>query len=173
MNKINYPLASSTWGIEEQEAAIDCILSGNLTMGVKVKEFEKLFADKLGSRFAVMVNSGSSANLLMLSAMRYSEALDSNKNEIIVPAVSWSTTYFPISQNNFKLKFVDIDLNSLNLDVDIVRDAITPNTAAVFAVNILGQPCELSKLRKLCQENNIFLIEDNCESLGSKIENKF
>lgn len=173
MNKINYPLASSTWGIEEQEAAIDCILSGNLTMGVKVKEFEKLFADKLGSRFAVMVNSGSSANLLMLSALRYSEALDSNKNEIIVPAVSWSTTYFPISQNNFKLKFVDIDLNSLNLDVDIVRDAITPNTAAVFAVNILGQPCELSKLRKLCQENNIFLIEDNCESLGSKIENKF
>ena len=114
MNKINYPLASSTWGIEEQEAAIDCILSGNLTMGVKVKEFEKLFADKLGSRFAVMVNSGSSANLLMLSAMRYSEALDSNKNEIIVPAVSWSTTYFPISQNNFKLKFIKNFINLYN-----------------------------------------------------------
>jgi CDP-6-deoxy-D-xylo-4-hexulose-3-dehydrase len=173
VNEIQYPLASSTWGLEEQEAAIKCILSGNLTMGVKVKEFEKIFADKLGSQFAVMVNSGSSANLLMLSALKYSELLEPSKNEIIVPAVSWSTTYFPISQNNFKLKFVDVDLNSLNLDVDVVRDAITPNTAAVFAVNILGQPCDLSRLSKLCQENNILLLEDNCESLGSKIDNRF
>src|SRR5262245_1388634 len=112
-----YPLATTSWGQEEIDAMQNVIASGIFTMGSRVAEFERGFADYAGSRYAVMVNSGSSANLLMVAALFYTKnpALKLEPgDEVIVPAVSWSTTYYPLYQYGLKIRFVDIDLHTLN-----------------------------------------------------------
>lgn len=169
-----YPLASTTWDNRELEAMQEVIACGHFTMGPRVQEFERAFADFFGSKYAVMSNSGSSANLLALAAMRYSGKYDfGNRDEVIVPAVSWSTTFYPVNQLGFKLRFVDVDIDTLNMDLELVRAAITHKTAGILAVNLLGNPSDLHDLRNLAEENQIFLIEDNCESMGAVIGNKF
>lgn len=168
-----YPLANSTWGPEEYQALQDVIKSDRYTMGAKVRDYEEQFAAHFGKKYAVMTSSGSTANLLGLSALFYHPDFDLAKgDEIIVPAVSWSTTYFPVSQLGLKLRFVDIDPATLNLDLDKLADAITPRTKAVFVVNLLGNPVEADKLRKICNDANILLLEDNCESMGAKYQNE-
>ncbi len=118
----------------------------------------------------MMVNSGSSANLLGIAAAAYSPHLGLQRgDEIIVPAVSWATTYYPISQLGFVPVLVDVDPDTLNIDPDRVRAAITPRTRAVFAVNLLGNPAELVELQALCAEHGLLLFEDNCESLGATL----
>jgi CDP-6-deoxy-D-xylo-4-hexulose-3-dehydrase len=96
----------------------------------------------------------------------------SEGDNIIVPAVSWSTTYFPITQNGFVLNFVDIDINSLNIDVTKIEKAINSKTKAIFAVNLLGNPSNLIELQRIAKKNNLILLEDNCESLGASINGK-
>ena len=168
-----YSLASSTWGNEEIEAIQSVIQSGRFTMGERVEEFEREFAKTLGSKYAVMVNSGSSANLALLTSARYrNPQLLSPGDEVIVPAVSWSTTYFPVNQAGFSLKFVDIDPDSLNIDVNKVQEAIGPKTKAILVVNILGNCADWESLKSIALENNLELLEDNCESLGAKIQGK-
>jgi CDP-6-deoxy-D-xylo-4-hexulose-3-dehydrase len=168
-----YPLASTTWDGLEIDAMQRVIVSGKFTMGREVSEYEKRFAEHFGAKYAVMSNSGSSANLLAVAAMRYSSRFSNpEKNEVIVPAVSWSTTYYPIVQLGYKIKFVDIDLDSLNMSIDQTLSAIDEKTAGIFAVNLLGNPAELPALRKKCDELGIFLLEDNCESMGASIEGK-
>jgi CDP-6-deoxy-D-xylo-4-hexulose-3-dehydrase len=163
-----YPLASSTWGKEEYQALQDVISSDRYTMGAKVREYETQFAADFGKKYAVMTSSGSAANLLALSAMFYHPDLGIELgDEIIVPAVSWSTTYFPVTQIGLKLRFIDIDPDTLNIDLNKIADAITPKTKAVFAVNLLGNPVEADKLRKICKDAAILLLEDNCESMGA------
>lgn len=172
--KKKYPLASTTWDQSEIQAMNRVIDSMKFTMGQEVFDFESDFAKFFGAKYAVMSNSGSSANLLALAAIKYSSQFrTSAKNEVIVPAVSWSTTYYPISQLGYKIKFVDIDINTLNLDLNLVQEAISDNTAGIFAVNLLGNPSDLVELRKLADENSLFLIEDNCESMGAKLGDKF
>ncbi len=112
-----YPLAKDTWDNEEIEAINEVIRSKRYTMGPKVREFEQKFADYFGSKYAVMVNSGSSANLLAVASLVYSGRLNRG-DEVIVPAVSWSTTYFPLYQLGLKLKFVDIDIETLNISLN-------------------------------------------------------
>jgi CDP-6-deoxy-D-xylo-4-hexulose-3-dehydrase len=170
---MKYPLASSTWGIEEIETLEGVISKGTFTMGERVKNFEEEFADYFNVNFSVMVNSGSSANLLMLQALKYSGHLREDQTEIIVPAVSWSTTFFPINQSGFKIIFVDIDVNTFNIDTSELKKYITKKTAAILSVNLLGSPSNLIELKKICKEFSIFLLEDNCESMGSSIEGKF
>ena len=173
-NKKNFPLAIETWDEAEREAIQKVIESNRFTMGPFVFEFEKKFAEYFGAKYAIMVNSGSSANLLAIGALRYkTENPLIEGDEIIVPAVSWSTTYYPVNQFNFKLKFVDIDYSSLNINVNKIVDAITPRTRAIFAVNLLGNPCDMEALQKICQEHNLYLIEDNCESMGAKHDGKY
>lgn len=163
-----YPLANSTWGPQEHQALQDVIDSDRYTMGAKVRTYEQQFARHFGKKYAVMTSSGSTANLLALSAVFYHPDFDIQKgDEIIVPAVSWSTTYFPVTQLGLKLRFVDIDPQTLNIDLAKIADAITPRTKAVFAVNLLGNPVEADKLRKICQDADILLMEDNCESMGA------
>lgn len=165
----NYLLASTTWGVEELDAIQKVIASGRFTMGSEVLSFEQEFASYVGAKFAVMLNSGSSANLALLTSLRYrNEPMVNPGDEIIVPAVSWSTTYYPVNQTGCILKFVDIDPNTLNLDVDKVEEAITEKTKGIFVVNLLGNPAEWSKLQEIATKYNIILIEDNCESLGAK-----
>ena len=121
-------------------------------MGPKVAQFEKEFAQKFGSKHAVMVNSGSTANLLMVGAMVLNPRYKLNPgDEVIVPAVSWSTTYFPVTQYGLKLVFVDIDMETLNIDPEKVRAAITPSTKAILAVNLLGNSCDWHSLKKIAE----------------------
>lgn len=163
---MKYKLASDTWGQEEIDAIHRVIQSGRYTMGEEVKKFEKQFADFFGSKYAVMTNSGSSANLIMIAALALNPKYK-NKGNIIVPAVSWSTTYFPVHQYGYTLRFVDVDPNTFNIDPKKVIDAIDEDTAAVFAVNLLGNPAELHELKNICYDRGIVLLEDNCESLGA------
>ena len=168
-----YSLAHDTWDESEVAALQRVIKSGRYTMGPEVAKFEEQFAQHVGSKHAVMTNSGSSANLIAVSSIVQSPDYDlSAGDEVIVPAVSWSTTYFPVHQNGLVLKFVDIDKDSLNIDVSEVKQAITPKTKAVFAVNLLGNSCELEELRRICDEHGLVLIEDNCESFGATHRSK-
>ena len=169
-----YPLAASSWGMEEIEAIQKVIESDRFTMGQEVFKFESLFAEHFGSKYAVMSNSGSSANLLALAALKYSsKAPEGARTEIIVPAVSWSTTFYPVSQLGFTLKFVDVDINTLNMDFSKVEDAISTRTAGILAVNLLGNPAQLSSLRDIAEREGIFLIEDNCESMGATLDGQY
>ena len=169
---MEYKLSDDTWGKEEIDAIQEVIKSNRFTMGEKTKEFEERFAQYFGSRFAVMVNSGSSANLLAIASLVYSGKLQKG-DEIIVPAVSWSTTYYPLFQHDLKLKFVDIDLESLNINIDKIENAISSKTKAIFAVNLLGNPNDFDRIKKICKNHDLLLIEDNCESLGAKYKNKY
>ena len=162
---MTYPLAFSTWGKEEVEAIQRVVDTDMYTMGKHVKQFEQEFAQHFGSPHAVMVNSGSSANLLMLSLLKWKYKL---KGDIIVPVVGWATTYFPVAQNGFRLRFVDVDPNTWNIDVNKIEEAITPDTCAIMAVNLLGNSCDYTKIKQLCEQHNLKLIEDNCESMGAK-----
>jgi CDP-4-dehydro-6-deoxyglucose reductase, E1 len=169
--KMKYRLASDTWGQEEINAIHRVIASGRYTMGDEVKKFERQFADFFGSKYAVMTNSGSSANLITIAALALNPKYK-NKGNIIVPAVSWSTTYFPVHQWGYKLRFVDVDPDTFNIDPKKVIEAIDEDTAAIFTVNLLGNPAELHELKNICYDKGITLLEDNCESLGASEFNK-
>lgn len=170
-----YPLATATWDDTEYQALQDVIASGMFTMGPKVAQFEHDFANYIGSRYAVMVNSGSSANLIMVAALFYTKNQSLKLkagDEVIVPAVSWSTTYYPLYQYGLRIKFVDIDLHTLNYDLEQLRLAVTDRTRAIMAVNLLGNPNDFSLIKDIIGDRKIILIEDNCESLGAEYEGK-
>jgi CDP-6-deoxy-D-xylo-4-hexulose-3-dehydrase len=175
MNTIKFPLATSSWNAEEKTALDRVIHSDMFTMGECVKQFEQLFAEYIDSQFCVMVNSGSSANLLMVAALFYTSDVKLKLNpgdEVIVPAVSWSTTYYPLYQYGLKLKFVDIDLYTLNYDLEQLELAVTNKTRLIMAVNLLGNPNDFDRIKKIISDRNIVLIEDNCESMGAEINGK-
>ena len=165
-----YPLAYSTWGKEEVDAIQKVIDTDMYTMGSHVKQFEQEFAELFNSPNAVMVNSGSSANLLMLSLLKWKYKLT---GDIIVPVVGWATTYFPIVQNGFKINFVDVDPNTWNIDVTKIEQAITPNTVAIMPVNLLGNSCDYKAIKEICFKHKLLLIEDNCESMGAKFNDQY
>lgn len=170
-----YPLATSSWDQAEQDAIQRVIASDRYSMGTEVAEFETKFAEYFGARFAVMVNSGSSANLLMTAALFFTRnpALKLNRgDEIIVPAVSWSTTYSPLSQYGLHLKFVDIDLETLNYDLAALASAVTDRTRAIMVVNLLGNPNDFDAITRIIDGRDIVVIEDNCESMGATFNDR-
>ena len=172
---IKFPLATASWGQEEQDAMQRVIASGMFTMGANVAAFEKAFARYTGSKHCVMVNSGSSANLLMVAALFYTKNPKlklQRGDEVIVPAVSWSTTYYPLYQYGLKIKFVDIDLHTLNYDLDQLEAAVTDKTRAIMAVNLLGNPNDFDRIQTLMEGRDIVLMEDNCESMGATFGGK-
>lgn len=171
---IVYPLATSSWDSAEYAALQGVIESDRFTMGPKVAEFERQFAQYFGSRYAVMVNSGSSANLIAIAAAVLDDRNAINPgDEIIVPAVSWATTYYPLHQYGLKLRFVDVDVDTLNLNLDLVEDAITSKTKGIFAVNLLGNPIDYVRLSSIAEKYNLLFWEDNCESMGARFEGRF
>jgi len=175
-NSFKYPLATTSWGPEEYEAIQSVVASGCFTMGAKVNQFEQKFAAQIGSKYAVMVNSGSSANLLAIAALFYTKNSRLKLNigdEVIVPAVSWSTTYYPLHQYGLKIKFVDIDLETLNIRLESLEEAVTDKTRLLLAVNLLGNPNDFRAIQKIIAKRNIVLVEDNCESLGATFHGKF
>lgn len=172
---MKYKLASSTWDHKEIEAIHRVIESDMYSMGEKVKEYEDNFAKWIGGRYAIMTSSGSTANLLMIAAMFFTK--DKAKrlkpgDEVIVPAVSWSTTYFPLQQYGLKVKFVDIDRETLNIDLNKLENAITDKTKLILAVNLLGNPNDFNAIQALISNKKITLLEDNCESLGATFGGK-
>ncbi|MQP24999.1 aminotransferase class V-fold PLP-dependent enzyme [Flavobacterium sp. LMO8] len=170
---IKYPLASSTWDEKEIEAINGVIAKDMYTMGEGVKQFEDDFAKFVNSKYAVMVNSGSSANLIAVAAMFYTKNPKLKRgDEVIVPAVSWSTTYYPLYQYGLKLKFVDVDLHTLNFDLDQLKLAVTDSTKMILAVNLLGNPNNFDAIKDIIGSKDIILMEDNCESMGAEFKGK-
>lgn len=171
---MKYELASSTWNDDEKQAILKVLNSNIYTMGKNVKEFEEIFANYFGMKYAVMANSGSSANLIAVASLFYKKENPFKKgDEVIAPCISWSTTFHPLQQYGLKLKFVDVDLNTLNYDIAELKKAVSKKTRMIVAVSILGNPCQFDEITKLCKENNIILFEDNCESMGAKFNGKY
>lgn len=168
---VNYSLASSTWD-EKELAAIQRVIDSDMySMNTQVAQYEKDFASFFSSKYALMTSSGSTANLLMIAALFFKKDNPLKRgDEIIVPAVSWSTTYFPLQQYGLKVKFVDIDLDTLNIDLDQLEAAITDKTRAILTVNLLGNPNDFARINTLIADKDIILLEDNCESMGATFE---
>jgi len=168
-----YELASSTWGTEEIDAMQRVIKSGMFTMGENVKAFEAAFAKQFGAKHALMVGSGSAANLVGVGALFHAKDRPLQRgDEVIVPSISWSTTYYPLQQYGLRLRFVDVELDTLNFDVSKLEAALTKKTRMVVAVSILGNPCALDVMRAFCDKHGLVLFEDNCESMGATLNGK-
>lgn len=166
------PLAHPVLDIDEKASIIDVILDDWFpTMNDKVKKFEFMFSKYMGSKFGVMVNSGSSANLIAVGALKEIFKIK-NGSEVIVPAISWSTTIFPISQHNFVPHFVDVDLFDFNMNIKSLEKAITEKTKIIMVVHALGFPSNMKKIMQIAKDHDLLVIEDACESYGSKLGNK-
>lgn len=174
MTKRNgWPLAISSWGSAEVSALERLADSGAYTMGEAVATFEHEFAAFVGSRYCVMVNSGSSANLLAVAALCFrKESPLQRGDEVIVPAVSWATTYAPLQQYGFHLKFVDIDGETWNYDLNALKRAVSDETRLIMAVNLLGNPNDFTRIRRIISNRPITLIEDNCEAMGATFDSR-
>jgi len=156
------------WDDEEIAEMIHSILKGKwLSSGEKVHKFEKQFSKKFEFDYSVMVNSGSSANLVMIAALKKYFGWEDG-DEIIVCACGFATTVAPIVQNGLKPVFVDIDWSDLNWDLDQVEQKISSKTVAVISSPVLGNPYDIDRLVDICKAKSIHLIADNCDSLGSK-----
>ena len=169
-----YPLALDNWDESERNAMLSVIDTGMFTMGKKVKEFEGEISKYFGNKHTIMVNSGSSANLVMLTALKviYGEKWPEGA-EVIVPAISWSTTYTPLYYLGLKPVYVDVNPRNFGIDISLLESAVSNKTVAILAVNILGQPADLTEIKNFCIERDIHFIEDNCESLGASLDGNF
>lgn len=166
------PLAVPLYGAAEVVAALNALLAQDVTMGRRVRGFETAFADFVGTRHAVMVNSGSSANLLAMAVLTSQDVPGALApgDEVIVPAVTWATTVAPVVQMGCVPVFVDVDLATLNLRPDALAEAWSPRTRAIFAVHLLGNPVEMDAVLAFAQARELWVLEDACESLGSTID---
>ena len=170
---MQYKLATSTWDNKEIEAIQRVIDSDIFSMSKCVEKYESEFASYFGSKYAIMTSSGSTANLIMTAALFFrKENRLQRGDEIIVPAVSWSTTYFPLQQYGLKVKFVDIDLETLNYDLAALEEAIGASTKAIMVVNLLGNPNDFKEINRIIGNRDILVLEDNCESMGAVYEGK-
>ncbi|MFA5859194.1 MAG: DegT/DnrJ/EryC1/StrS family aminotransferase [Elusimicrobiota bacterium] len=174
---MKYKQLYSTFAEEERRALHKVVASDMFTMGDHVREFEQQFAQYFGMKHAVMVNSGSSANLIAVASLFYRKHNPLKPgDEVIVPNISWSTTFYPLHQYGLKLRFVDVDLHTLNIDVEELKKAIRAGgkkVRMVMAVSILGNPCKFDEITRLCKANNLILFEDNCESMGAKFNGQY
>jgi CDP-6-deoxy-D-xylo-4-hexulose-3-dehydrase len=163
-------LAADTLGPEEIAAAKAALDSGQLTMGPRVRAFETEFADWVGANHAVMVNSGSSANLLMVdSLLRGTSRTDLLEpgDEIIVPGLAWPTTVWPLAQLGLVPVFADVDPATLAIDLDNAQSLIGPRTRGMFLIHPLGCALDIQQYADFCAEHGLRLLEDCCESLGA------
>ena len=173
MIKSIYPLTESVLEKVDLNAAIKVIKSKKITMGKKTEEIEKYFKNNVVRTNSLMVNSGSSANLLIFQCL-INPLVKKLKtgDEILIPAICWSTSLWPIIQSGLKVKFVDIDINSFNIDLKDLEKKITKKTKALMLVHALGNCADMNKLANICKKNKIILIEDTCEALGSSYKSK-
>lgn len=170
--KTKIPIAAPAFGSEEVKEALHSLLTNWVTMGSKVKEFEKKFAKYIGVKHAIMVNSGSSANFLtfaILTNQKLKSRLKSD-DEVLTPALTWATTVYPLIQNGLKPVFLDVNLESFNIDVEKIEESITEKTKAIFPVHLLGNPANMREIKKIAEKNDLLLVEDSCEAHGAEWE---
>jgi CDP-6-deoxy-D-xylo-4-hexulose-3-dehydrase len=168
--RFEFPLIDDSFSEEDVLAMAEVLLSGQLTKAKCVQKFEEEFAHYVGAPFAVMVNSGSSANLLSVAAAANSaRSIHFNSgDEVLIPAVCWSTSVWPLVQHGLKPVFVDVDPRTLNIDLKDMAKKITPRTRGFMAVHILGNSAPIAKMHEIVDKHNLIWIEDTCESLGSR-----
>ena len=173
-NKFAYPLLDDAFSNDDLSKGIRVILSGQLTMSKETKKFEKIFAKKMKSKYAVMVNSGSSANLLAtfascnpLRSKRFKRG-----DEVLIPALCWSTSLWPLVQSGLKPIFVDVDPFTLNVNAKDLIKKVSKKTKVIMIIHALGNSTDIDLISNYAKKRNIILIEDTCESLGSKFKGK-
>jgi len=168
-------LTSSTLTKKDLDLAIKVIKSEKITKGKYTNFVENAFNKKLG-RYSLFVNSGSSANLLAFSLLinkyRKNKILKRG-DEVIIPTLCWSTSLYPIIQCGLKPIFVDVDKETLNISLENLKEKITSKTKCIMLVHALGNCSDMNELQKICKKNKLILVEDSCEALGSKFDNKY
>lgn len=173
-SRIDY--AGRVYDEKEMINLVDASLDFWLTAGRYAKEFEEEFAKFLGAKYCLLTNSGSSANLLAISALtspKLGERRLKPRDEVITTACGFPTTLNPIIQNNLTPVFIDIDLGTYNIRVDKIEKAISKKTKAIFVAHTLGNPVNLDKILKVVRKHNLWFIEDNCDAIGSKYKGKY
>ena len=175
MSKYFYPLVDNPFSDDDIAEGIKVLKSKQLTISKKTINFEKDFSSSLKSKHSLMVNSGSSANLLALQCLinPYRKNRLKKGDEVIIPTLCWSTSLWPIIQSNLKPVFVDINPLTLNIDEKEIEKKINKKTKAILLVHVLGNSCDMEQIMRIKKKYNLILIEDTCESLGSKYKNKF
>jgi CDP-6-deoxy-D-xylo-4-hexulose-3-dehydrase len=167
-----YPLSAATYGAPEIAGALDSLCNFKTTMGDKTRAFECAFAEKNESPHAIMVNSGSSADLLAcLLLTNPAEPLLQPGDEILVPVVTWPTQIWSAMMAGLKVKLVDVDPNTLNVDLEDLERSITPQTKAIFVVHLMGNPCDMEAIMRLAKAHNLRILEDCCEAFGARFQN--
>jgi len=159
------------WAIydyREIYAVLKSLMSGWLGLGRYGKRFEKEFSEFLGIKYAVLTNSGSSANLLAVEALKLPRG-----SEAITPATTFPTTVNPLIQKGIKPVFIDVNLGTYNVDASEVENAITKNTKLIMLPHTLGNPNEMDAIMDLAEDNELYVIEDACDALGSKYDGKY
>tara|TARA_B100000700_G_scaffold320694_1_gene418456 strand:- start:845 stop:2200 length:1356 start_codon:yes stop_codon:yes gene_type:complete len=161
------------WNTREVVAAMEAFLYGKwLATGANVHRFETMFSRIFNFQKSTMVNSGSSANLVLIAALKKYFGWNDG-DEVLISVVGFPTTLAPLVQNNLTPIFVDIELDTLNFDVDLIEDLVTEKTKAIFISPVLGNSPDFDKLNEIAKKHNIQLIMDNCDSLGSKWDGKY
>ena len=174
-NLYRYLLLENGFSKKDLDIGSKILKSGNITMNTETKKFEEAFAKKLNVKYAVMTNSGSSANLL--AAFAACNPLRKNRfkkgDEVIIPALCWPTSLWPLYQTGLKIKFVDINPKTLNVDADKLISSVTKKTKVIMLVNVLGISSNNKKIKDFAKKNKIIILEDNCEALGAKLNKKY
>jgi CDP-6-deoxy-D-xylo-4-hexulose-3-dehydrase len=169
------PVSGKVLTSEDFASLVDSSLDGWLTAGRFTADFERQLAQFVGARSALFVNSGSSANLVALSGLtsiKLGERALRPGDEVLTVAMGFPTTINPIIQNGLKPVVVDVDLNTLDANSERLEEAISPKTKAIMMAHTLGNPFDLDTVQRLCKENNLWLIEDSCDALGSTYRGK-
>ncbi len=170
------PVSGKSLGAEELCAMMDASLDMWLTAGRFNVEFEKAFAAKLGVKYALSTNSGSSANLLALTALtspKLGERRLKKGDEVIAVAAGFPTTVNPILQNGLVPVFVDLELRTCNIDISKIEEAVTPRTRAVFLAHTLGNMYDMDAMMELCSRHSLWMIEDSCDALGATWKGRY
>ena len=175
MKNFFYPLIENPYRNKDIREAIKVLRSKKLTIGPKTDQFQKYFSKKLKFKFSLMVNSGSSANLLAMQCLinPYRKKRLKPGDEVLIPSLCWSTSLWPIIQSGLKPKVVDIDLETLNINLNDLKKKISKKTKAILIVHVLGNCVDMTELMQIIKRHKLILIEDTCESLGTKFKNKY
>ena len=174
-NKFVHPLHNNAFTNDDIIKGTEVLLSQKITMSDITSEFEYEFARYMGSKYALMVNSGSSANLLssfaLINPKKKNRLLKGDK--FILPAICWSTSLWPLVQCGLKPIFLDVNKDNFCLDEKLIDNKLQKEIKAILTIHILGNSSNIKKISEIAKKKNIYLIEDTCEALGSKYENKY
>ncbi len=175
MKKYFYPLIDNPYRPKDINQAIKILRSSKITSGPKTLEFQNKFSKKIKTNYSLLVNSGSSANLLAFQCLinPYRKKRLKKGDEILIPSLCWSTSLWPIIQSGLKPKFVDVEKETLNLDLNDLRKKISYRTKGIMLVHVLGNCTDMDELMNIIKKYNLILIEDTCESLGTTYKNKY